>query len=68
MLEMQKRKKVINMDDSSLRNLHSVIKQDSDFLKSKNIMDYSLLLIVEDSQARLDQQLSRNQYMSKDCK
>jgi hypothetical protein len=46
-LEMKKSMRLVSMGDTALSYLHNLIKKDSEFLCSQNIMDYSLLLVVE---------------------
>ena len=48
-LEIQKEegKKLVRIDDFVNKNLLEIIKIDSEFLKDHNILDYSLLLTIE---------------------
>ena len=48
-MEIQKEnnKKLINIDNFVKENILKIIKIDSEFLRDNNILDYSLLLTIE---------------------
>lgn len=46
-LENQRQLSEINLSATDMSNINRIIKRDSDFLCSMNIMDYSLLLGIE---------------------
>jgi hypothetical protein len=46
-IQKEKGKKLVRIDDFVNKNLHKIIKIDSEFLKDHNILDYSLLLTIE---------------------
>jgi 1-phosphatidylinositol-4-phosphate 5-kinase len=66
-LEINKTKKLVCLKDIEMGHLHAIIKQDSEFLKSHNLMDYSLLLIIEQVKKGSVKagELSRNQFLAK---
>jgi hypothetical protein len=46
-IQKEKGKKLVRIDDFVNKNLLEIIKIDSEFLKDHNILDYSLLLTIE---------------------
>ena len=46
-LENQREINEVNLSDQDLHRINAVIKKDSDFLSSLNIMDYSIMLGIE---------------------
>ena len=48
----------------TLIRIKNIIKHDADFLKSQGVMDYSMLLVIEKADFRVDE--TRNRFMSAD--
>ncbi len=46
-IQQKKNKNFINIDNFVKKNILKIIKIDSEFLRDKNILDYSLLLTIE---------------------
>ena len=46
-IQKEKGKKLVRIDNFVNKNLLEIIKIDSEFLKDHNILDYSLLLTIE---------------------
>ena len=46
-IQQKKNKNLINIDNFVKKNILKIIKIDSEFLRDNNILDYSLLLTIE---------------------
>lgn len=40
-------KRLVRMDVTQIEHMYSIIEADAEFLRSVNVMDYSLLLVIE---------------------
>jgi len=52
---MQSNEEIVDLGNENSRDIVEILKKDSEFLRSMNIMDYSLYIVVESlSQKSLD--------------
>jgi hypothetical protein len=64
-------KKLVRMDVTQIEHMYYLIEADAIFLKSVNVMDYSLLLVIEQITDKVQaayrlENLERNEYKSND--
>lgn len=64
-------KKLVRLDVDHIEPMYDIIEKDTEFLRRQGIMDYSLLLIVEQITSKIQtahrfENLSRNEYKSYD--
>lgn len=64
-------KKLVRMDVTQIEHMYNLIEDDAIFLKSVNVMDYSLLLVIEQITDKVQaayrlENLERNEYKSND--
>ena len=64
-------KRLVRMDVTQIEPMYSLVEADAEFLKSVNVMDYSLLLVIEQITDKVQtayrlETLGRNEYKSHD--